>query len=244
MRIGIPTTTDNGLESLVSEHFGRTAYYAFVDVEGKEIKKYQLVKNPFKQHNPGQIPGWINKNGVNLMVIQGIGVRAISSFEGYGIKVAKANGNTVKETLDEYFKGILSEDDLGCNHDHEDGNHHENEEGHDCKKTYGTIAITVQENSLNSQIDERFGRGKYLAVIDGLTGSVEVSENVVTEAHGVGPSMIAALAKKGVKTVIVKSLGKNATDAAEAAGIKAFIGEDTTGTENLKKLWNGDLKRL
>ena len=243
MRIGIPAANNNGLDSMISGHFGKTPFYAFVNVEGNVIKECEIVGNPFLQHSPGQIPGWIHENKVNLMIVQGIGTRAISFFDSYGIKVGKAAGNSVREVLDEYFKGSLSEDDLGCNHTH-DHDHHDHDDGHDCKKAYGTIAITVQGDSLNSQIDERFGRGRFLAVIDGETGAVNVSENIVTEEHGVGPNMIAALAEKGVKTVIVKSLGKNATEAAQSAGIKAYLGEDTTGTENLKKLWSGELKAL
>ncbi|HPJ88547.1 MAG TPA: NifB/NifX family molybdenum-iron cluster-binding protein [Thermotogota bacterium] len=245
MKIGIPAATNNGLDSIISGHFGKTPFFAFVIVEDNEIKEYEIVRNPFEQHSPGQIPGWVSENGVKLMIVQGIGARAISFFEGYGIKVGKGYGETVREVLNEYFKGTLSEDDLSCNHSHEHHDHHEDhEEGHTCKKDYGNIAITVQENSLNSMIDERFGRGKYLVIIDGDTGAVEITENIVNEEHGVGPAMIATLAEKGVKSVIVKSLGKNATDAAEAAGIRAFFGEDTTGTENLKKLWNGELKQL
>ena len=45
MRIAIPCSNNNGLESEISMHFGRSPYYAFVDVEGNKIKNGTLNQN-------------------------------------------------------------------------------------------------------------------------------------------------------------------------------------------------------
>jgi len=41
MRIAIPCINDDGLNSEISMHFGRSPYYAFIDIEDNEIKKYR-----------------------------------------------------------------------------------------------------------------------------------------------------------------------------------------------------------
>nr|HID14069.1 dinitrogenase iron-molybdenum cofactor [Anaerolineae bacterium] len=46
MRIAISADDPNGLDSVVSPHFGRCPYYILVDVEGQEVKDVRAVNNP------------------------------------------------------------------------------------------------------------------------------------------------------------------------------------------------------
>jgi len=248
MKIGIPVIDENGMDSTLSEHFGRTAFYVFADVEDNKIEKIELVRNPFEQHGPGQIPNWVAENGVDTMIVKGIGTRAITFFTNLGIKVVKATGDTAKDCLEDYLSGKTDDTDPACNHNHSQGHEHQGHEASEksetCKKKYGTVALTVKDKSLDAQTDERFARGKYIVIINGENGTVEFLENNPVEEHGVGPKMIGTLANKGVKTIIAKSLGQNATLAAQEAGITAYEAEDGSGNENLEKLWSGKLKAL
>ena len=48
MRIAISADNDNGLDSLVSPHFGRCPYFVLVDVEDREI---ETVESSFAERD-------------------------------------------------------------------------------------------------------------------------------------------------------------------------------------------------
>jgi len=109
MKIAISTEDKNGLESLVSYHFGRCPSYVFVDVKDQQVQLVVSVDNPFaEQHQPGMVPGFIRSQGADVMLSGGMGRRAISIFEQYGIETATGASGTVQNALDRYFAGQLS----------------------------------------------------------------------------------------------------------------------------------------
>ena len=108
MRIAISAEDNNGLESVVSPHFGRCPHYILVDVESQEVKEVQAVGNPYySQHAPGQVPGFIHSQGVNVMVTGGMGRRAIVFFEQYGIEAVTGASGMVRHALEGYLSGEL-----------------------------------------------------------------------------------------------------------------------------------------
>jgi predicted Fe-Mo cluster-binding NifX family protein len=94
-----------------------------VDLEGEEVKSVQTIDNPFfAQHQPGMVPGFINEQGVNVMISGGMGWRAIEFFQGYGIQVATGASGTVGATLDRYLRGELTGAEPCTDHEgHEHG---------------------------------------------------------------------------------------------------------------------------
>jgi len=108
MRIAISAEDSNGLESVVSPHFGRCPHYILADVEGQEVQAVQAVGNPYYgQHAPGQVPGFINSQGVHVMLTGGMGGRAIGFFEQYGIEAVTGAAGTVRHALEGYLGGQL-----------------------------------------------------------------------------------------------------------------------------------------
>ncbi|HID87763.1 MAG TPA: dinitrogenase iron-molybdenum cofactor biosynthesis protein [Anaerolineae bacterium] len=108
MRIAISADDRKGLESVVSPHFGRCPYYILVDVEGQEVKAVQAVDNPYYgQHAPGVVPGFIQGQGADVMLTGGMGRRAISLFEQYGIEAVTGASGTVRHALESYLGGQL-----------------------------------------------------------------------------------------------------------------------------------------
>ena len=108
MRIAISADDNNGLESVVSPHFGRCPHYILADVEGQEVQAVQAVDNPYYgQHAPGQVPGFIHSQGVHVMLTGGMGRRAIGFFEQYGIEAVTAASGTVRHALERYLGGQL-----------------------------------------------------------------------------------------------------------------------------------------
>jgi len=108
MRIAISADDRNGLDSVVSPHFGRCPHYILVDVEGQEVQAVQSVDNlHYGQHAPGQVPGFIHGQGVNVMLTGGMGRRAIGFFEQYGIEAVTGASGTVRHALERYLGGQL-----------------------------------------------------------------------------------------------------------------------------------------
>ena len=108
MRIAISADDSNGLDSVVSPHFGRCPYYILADLEGQEVQAVQVVDNPYRgQHAPGRVPGFIHSQGVHVMLTGGMGRRAIGFFEQYGIEAVTAASGTVRHALEGYLGGQL-----------------------------------------------------------------------------------------------------------------------------------------
>ena len=84
-RIAVSADDANGLDAVVSPHFGRCPYFILVDVEETESEcPARAVENPFYgNHQPGQVPGFINSLGAQVMLSGGMGVRAFAFFSEY-----------------------------------------------------------------------------------------------------------------------------------------------------------------
>jgi predicted Fe-Mo cluster-binding NifX family protein len=108
MRIAISADDQNGLDSVVSPHFGRCPHYILVDVEGHEVKAVNAIDNPhYGQHAPGVVPRFIHSQSVDVMLTGGMGGRAIASFKQLGIEAVTGASSTVRRTLELYLGGQL-----------------------------------------------------------------------------------------------------------------------------------------
>jgi predicted Fe-Mo cluster-binding NifX family protein len=85
------------------------------------------------------------------------------------------------------------------------------------------ICITSQGSTLDTLIEERFGRAPYFMIIDTETGSAEAIENRFAEATGgVGPKAAQLLIAHDVKALISGMVGGNAREVLVAAGIRMY----------------------
>lgn len=108
MRIAVSADNNNGLESVVSPHFGRCPHFILVDVEGQQVREVHAVDNPyFGNHQPGQVPALISSLGANVMLTGGMGGRAIVFFQQYGIEGVTGAYGTVRQSLESYLGGRL-----------------------------------------------------------------------------------------------------------------------------------------
>ena len=109
MRIAISAENNNGLDSTVAQHFGRCPYFALVEIEENEIKGINILENPFfSGHEVGQVPGFINEQGADVMLSGGMGGRAIQFFTQFGIDIATGASGTIKHAVTEFLAGNLS----------------------------------------------------------------------------------------------------------------------------------------
>jgi predicted Fe-Mo cluster-binding NifX family protein len=110
MRIAVSSENNQGLESIVSHHFGRCPYYILVDLEGDVVGEVRAIENPFfGQHQPGQVPGFIQSEGVDVMLTGGMGRRAIAFFQEFNIEPVTGAQGTVAQALEQYLGGALQE---------------------------------------------------------------------------------------------------------------------------------------
>ena len=108
MRVAISADDSNGLDSVVSPHFGRCPYYVLVDLDGREVSQVSAVENPhYGHHQPGQVPGFIDSQGVDVMLAGGMGRRAIGLFQEYGIQAVTGAAGSVRHALEQYLGGTL-----------------------------------------------------------------------------------------------------------------------------------------
>jgi len=109
-KIAISAGEDHGLDSVVSPHFGRCPYFVLVDLQDGEVTTASAVPNPYySQHQPGQVPGFIHSQQVDVMLTGGMGGRAIAFFEQYGIQAATGASGTVRHALEQYVGHQLRE---------------------------------------------------------------------------------------------------------------------------------------
>jgi predicted Fe-Mo cluster-binding NifX family protein len=135
MRIAISADNYNGLDSIVSPHFGRCPHFVLVDVDGQDVKEVSGVTNPYYgNHRPGQVPAFINSHGVNVMLTGGMGQRAIMFFEQFGIQAVTGAAGSVRQSLEHYLGGALQgaapcRESVAHGHEHDDGAYEKDEIG-------------------------------------------------------------------------------------------------------------------
>ncbi len=107
-RIAVPSISEEGLDSMVNEHFGKAPYYTFVDVsDGGKILNVEIVPVPFAEHGPGDIPYWLKEQGVDIVIALGMGGKAIDFFQQLGIEVIRGATGKIGEVIKDFLKGSL-----------------------------------------------------------------------------------------------------------------------------------------
>lgn len=110
MKIAVTAENNNGLESLVAQHFGHAPFFVLVDVKDGEVCAVQGIANPFATaHQPGQIPDFVKQQNADVILSGGMGGRAIEFFEQAGIKAATGASGTVRQALEHYLGGKLKD---------------------------------------------------------------------------------------------------------------------------------------
>ena len=121
-RVIIPVEDENGQEAQLAQHFGRAPYFAVVDFENGKVSNIKT------EPNTGEHLGGTGHPHENLLALKpsvivahAMGPGGLKSFQTAGVIVLKANANTVKEIIEAFKQGKLTELTGGCEHAH----HHE-----------------------------------------------------------------------------------------------------------------------
>lgn len=108
MRVCIPTETKDGLQARVHGHFGSASYFTVYDTQTKSL---EVIDNTNAHHVHGMCHpiGVIGSLSVDVVVCQGMGMRAVQKLNESHIKAYRAQGETVGEIITRYEKGGLEE---------------------------------------------------------------------------------------------------------------------------------------
>ena len=104
------------------------------------------------------------------------------------------------------------------------------------------ICVTSTGNSLEAQIDPRFGRCSYFVIVDSETMQFEAVPNTAAGASGgAGIQAAQTVANKGVKLLITGNVGPKAFQALASASIEVATGSFGTVREAVEKYKRGEL---
>jgi len=108
------------------------------------------------------------------------------------------------------------------------------------------IAVTAKGKEISSEIDLRFGRAKWIVVVDIQTGDFQAHDNAVNlnAVQGAGIQTGQNVANLDVEAVITGNVGPNAFKTLNAAGVKIFLAEEQTVQKAIDSFKEGKLKEV
>jgi predicted Fe-Mo cluster-binding NifX family protein len=92
------------------------------------------------------------------------------------------------------------------------------------------VVLTSQGKESSDEVDLRFGRAKWLIIVDTDTGETEAYDNAVNlnAAQGAGIQTAKNVADLQAEAVITGNVGPNAFRTLHAANVKVFLAEKQT----------------
>ena len=107
------------------------------------------------------------------------------------------------------------------------------------------VCLSAVSDSLDAQIDPRFGRCQYFVLVDPETMEFKVISNIASEAMGgAGIQSAQTVADNGAKVVITGNVGPNAFKVLSASGIRVVTGASGTVREAVEMYKRGELKEM
>ena len=109
LRLAVPSNSPGGLEALRSDHFGHCDIFTIIDIRDNGIAAVQALANP--EHEPGACLAPVTRlrdQGVDAIVVGGIGARPLQGFNQVGISVYYADRDSVL-TVQHAADGMIAE---------------------------------------------------------------------------------------------------------------------------------------
>ncbi len=108
------------------------------------------------------------------------------------------------------------------------------------------VAVTAQGPEGTSPVDTRFGRAKWIVVVDTDTGDSQAYDNKVnlTLSQGSGIQTGQNVANSGADAVITGNLGPNAYKTLAAAEVRIFLASGETVEQVVAAFKGGELQEV
>jgi predicted Fe-Mo cluster-binding NifX family protein len=105
------------------------------------------------------------------------------------------------------------------------------------------VCVSAVSNSLDAQLDPRFGRCAYFIILETETMQFEAVPNASQDASGgAGIQAAQVIVNKGAKVLIAGNVGPNAFQALSAAGVAIITGASGTVRQVVEQFKQGELK--
>ena len=108
MRVAI-SSTGKKLTDNVSEVFARCYYFVIAEIENKEIKRYEAIKNESENQMGGagiSAAQLMAEKNVNTVITKNVGPRALDVLKQFNIAIYYGDG-TIEKVLQEFIGGKL-----------------------------------------------------------------------------------------------------------------------------------------
>ncbi|MGQ9514506.1 MAG: NifB/NifX family molybdenum-iron cluster-binding protein [Thermoproteota archaeon] len=109
MKIVVPIVKDEGIRSIIADHFGRAPYFAVVELKKDgSLEKIEVMENR-GEHLGGQVSveEFIGKLKPDALLVKGMGPRGLNAFQSQGVAVFTGALDTVEGAIRSYVKGQL-----------------------------------------------------------------------------------------------------------------------------------------
>ncbi len=106
--ICVPVLDKDGLNGTISQHFGKTPYFAFINWEDQKIGNVEVLESRAK-HTGGSItPGeFIAGSGASELLCGNLGPKAIQMLQNVGINVYVGASGTAAQAVQDWAEGKL-----------------------------------------------------------------------------------------------------------------------------------------
>lgn len=125
MRVAVSAEEAGGIESKVSQHFGRSPFFVFVDMDDSGVPTtVRAAANPFyENHTCADVVTFIKQNDADVMLSGGMGMGAVGHFQVVGIDVYTGASGTVQDAI-KAFQALQLANNVACCHGHDDCHGH------------------------------------------------------------------------------------------------------------------------
>lgn len=119
--ICVPVMDNQGISSSISQHFGKTPYFALITFENNEIKDIKIVESLGRHAGGTMTPAEAVANTkANILLCGNLGSKAIRMLGEKGIIVYVGASGTVENAFEQLQSGMLNlaDDSAGCSDGH------------------------------------------------------------------------------------------------------------------------------
>ncbi|HOV51972.1 MAG: Dinitrogenase iron-molybdenum cofactor [Methanosaeta sp. PtaB.Bin018] len=110
MKICVPTMGTEGMNEAICQHFGRAPTFTVVDMDTGDI---QILPNVSEHMGGSGLPTeTILKMGVQVMIVGGLGPKAVAAFSSSGVDVYVGAAGSVKDAIDDWQAKMLQRADM------------------------------------------------------------------------------------------------------------------------------------
>ena len=102
MKIAMPVA--NGQ---VNPHFGTSREFAVLELENGKVVNTKKISAEGLQHNHGGLAGLVKNEGVDAVIVGGIGGHMLEALQSMGLKVVAGAAGEINAVAEAYAAGTL-----------------------------------------------------------------------------------------------------------------------------------------